>query len=56
MTYNFFSMDQEQLGYIVFCGTRKANGVQGLRFIVQSAKHPSEVEERIELFITSMVV
>lgn len=46
----------EQLGYIVFCGARKANGVQGIRFIVQSAKHPAFVEERIESFLTSMVV
>lgn len=45
---------QEQLGYIVFCGTRRANGVQGLRIIVQSNKHPSHVEERIEVFIESM--
>ena len=29
---------QEQLGYIVFSGVRRANGVQGLRFIVQSEK------------------
>lgn len=47
---------QEQLGYIVFCGARKANGVQGIRFIVQSAKHPAFVEERIECFLSSMVV
>lgn len=45
---------QEQLGYIVFCGTRKANGVQGLRIIVQSNKHPLHVEERIEVFIEGM--
>jgi hypothetical protein len=31
---------QEQLGYIVFSGLRRSNGVQGLRFIVQSEKHP----------------
>ena len=29
---------QEQLGYIVFSGVRRAHGVQGLRFIVQSEK------------------
>lgn len=45
---------QEQLGYIVFCGTRKANGVQGLRIIVQSNKHPTHVEERIEVFLDGM--
>lgn len=47
---------KEQLGYIVFCASRKANGAQGIRFIVQSAKHPSYVEERIELFLDSMKV
>lgn len=47
---------KEQLGYIVFCGSRKANGVQGIRFIVQSAKHPAFVEGRIELFLENMTV
>ncbi|KAG4071853.1 hypothetical protein HA402_006014 [Bradysia odoriphaga] len=46
---------KEQLGYIVFCGARKANGVHGIRFIVQSAKHPVFVEERIKVFLDSMV-
>lgn len=31
---------QEQLGYIVFAGVRKANGAKGLRILVQSTKHP----------------
>lgn len=47
---------KEQLGYIVFCASRKANGVQGIRFIVQSVKHPLYVEERIETFLDSMTV
>lgn len=47
---------KEQLGYIVFCGARKANGVQGIRIIVQSVKHPAIVEERIESFLDSMEV
>jgi insulysin len=47
---------QEQLGYIVFCGVRKTNGVQGIRIIVQSAKHPSYVETRIESFLKNMTV
>lgn len=47
---------KEQLGYIVFCGARKANGVHGIRFIVQSAKHPAFVEERIKIFLDNMVV
>lgn len=45
---------KEQLGYIVFCGSRKSNGVQGIRVIVQSAKHPAFVEERIENFLNGM--
>lgn len=47
---------KEQLGYIVFCGSRKSNGVQGVRIIVQSNKHPGFVEERIESFLDSMIV
>lgn len=47
---------QEQLGYIVFCGPRKANGAHGLRFIVQSTKHPSYIEDRIEKFLIHMEV
>ncbi|XP_063697164.1 insulin-degrading enzyme [Culicoides brevitarsis] len=45
---------QEQLGYIVFCGTRRNCGAQGIRIIVQSNRHPAYVEERIETFLTSM--
>eukprot|EP00794_Sanderia_malayensis_P007262 gene7262-8072_t len=44
---------QEQLGYIVFSGIRRANGVQGLRFIIQSEKVPSMLDERIEDFLKS---
>jgi insulysin len=47
---------QEQLGYIVFSGVRKANGAKGLRILVQSTKHPQYVEGRIEKFLGSMVV
>lgn len=47
---------KEQLGYIVFCASRKANGVQGIRFIIQSARHPKYVEERIEVFLDNMTV
>uniref|UniRef100_A0A1Y1LI14 Insulin-degrading enzyme n=1 Tax=Photinus pyralis TaxID=7054 RepID=A0A1Y1LI14_PHOPY len=46
---------KEQLGYIVFSGIRKANGVQGLRVIVQSDKHPSIVDGRIEEFLHGML-
>lgn len=45
---------KEQLGYIVFSGIRKSNGVQGLRVIVQSDKHPQYLDERIESFIEEM--
>lgn len=47
---------KEQLGYIVFCGPRRANSVQGIRFIVQSTRHPAAVEERIECFLDGMQV
>ncbi|BFF98691.1 insulin-degrading enzyme [Drosophila madeirensis] len=42
---------KEQLGYIVFSGVRKVNGANGIRIIVQSAKHPTFVEDRIENFL-----
>lgn len=47
---------QEQLGYIVFSGVRKANGAKGLRVLIQSTKHPEYVETRIEKFLASMIV
>ncbi|CRK98493.1 CLUMA_CG011850, isoform A, partial [Clunio marinus] len=46
---------QEQLGYIVFSGVRKANGAKGLRILVQSTKHPEFVESRIENFLNLMI-
>jgi len=45
---------KEQLGYIVFSGLRRANGVQGLRIIVQSERHPAYVDDRIEQFLLQM--
>ncbi|XP_063543756.1 insulin-degrading enzyme [Cydia strobilella] len=42
---------KEQLGYIVFSGVRRSNGVQGLRVIVQSDRHPAYLEQRIESFL-----
>lgn len=47
---------KEQLGYIVFSGVRRSNGVQGLRIIVQSDRHPNYLDNRIEEFIKSMEV
>jgi insulysin len=54
----FFALyvNQEQLGYIVFSGIRRSNGVQGLRVIVQSERHPSYVDQRVEAFLTKMEV
>lgn len=46
---------EEQLGYIVFCGSRKANGATGIRIIVQSSKSPIYVEQRIENFLCKML-
>ncbi|CAI5653427.1 insulin-degrading enzyme isoform X2 [Oreochromis niloticus] len=45
---------KEQLGYIVFSGPRRANGVQGLRFIIQSEKAPHYLESRVEAFLCAM--
>ncbi|XP_050068386.1 insulin-degrading enzyme [Anopheles maculipalpis] len=46
---------KEQLGYVVYCRSRKANGICGLRIIVQSLRHPTYVEERIENFLNNML-
>lgn len=45
---------KEQLGYIVVSGVRRANGVQGLRFIIQSDKAPTYLDTRIENFLITM--
>ncbi|XP_051504314.1 insulin-degrading enzyme isoform X2 [Myxocyprinus asiaticus] len=45
---------KEQLGYIVFSGPRRANGIQGLRFIIQSEKAPHYLESRVEAFLKTM--
>ncbi|KAI8483051.1 hypothetical protein Bbelb_392070 [Branchiostoma belcheri] len=45
---------QEQLGYIVFSGVRRANSVQGLRFILQSDRQPAYLDERVEVFVQKM--
>ncbi|XP_065556618.1 insulin-degrading enzyme-like [Artemia franciscana] len=42
---------QEQLGYIVFSGKRRGNGVQGLRIIIQSERHPEFLDGRVEAFL-----
>lgn len=42
------------LGYIVFSGPRRANGIQGLRFIIQSEKPPHYLESRVEAFLITM--
>jgi secreted Zn-dependent insulinase-like peptidase len=56
LKYIFFFTYQEQLGYIVFSGIRRSNGVQGLRVIVQSERHPSYVDQRVEAFLATMEV
>lgn len=45
---------QEQLGYIVFSGVRRAHGVQGLRFIVQSEKPRMESNNSSRFIIFSL--
>ncbi|XP_078036268.1 insulin degrading metalloproteinase isoform X2 [Augochlora pura] len=46
---------KEQLGYILFSNVRRTNIVQGLIILVQSDKHPKYVEQRIDIFLQSMV-
>ncbi|KHJ91249.1 peptidase M16 inactive domain protein [Oesophagostomum dentatum] len=41
----------EQLGYIVWTGSRLSSGTLGLQFIVQGPKNPDFVLERIEAFL-----
>ncbi|WKY12611.1 hypothetical protein Q1695_003870 [Nippostrongylus brasiliensis] len=41
----------EQLGYIVWTGSRLNAGTLGLQFIVQGPKHPDHILERIEAFL-----
>ena len=38
----------------MFSGPRRANGVQGLRFIIQSEKAPHYLESRVEAFLRAM--
>lgn len=38
----------------MFSGPRRANGVQGLRFIIQSEKAPHYLESRVEAFLCTM--
>ncbi|KAK3874449.1 hypothetical protein Pcinc_020613 [Petrolisthes cinctipes] len=45
---------KEQLGYIVWCGIRRANGTQGLRVIIQGDQHPQYLDSRIEAFLQKM--
>ena len=45
---------KEQLGYVVWCGMRRKASVQGLRVLIMSDKHPSYLDERIELFLETM--
>lgn len=42
---------QEQLGYIVWSGVRRSNGVQGLRVLIQSEKEPALLDSRVEKFL-----
>lgn len=51
--WHFFPLSTPA-GYIVFSGPRRANGVQGLRFIIQSEKAPHYLESRVEAFLCTM--
>uniref|UniRef100_A0A668VIZ8 Insulin-degrading enzyme n=1 Tax=Oreochromis aureus TaxID=47969 RepID=A0A668VIZ8_OREAU len=41
-------------GYSVHSGPRRANGVQGLYFLIQSEKAPHYLESRVEAFLCAM--
>lgn len=43
---------KEQLGYVVFSGTRATSTTIGYRFIIQSEKNPTYLEERIDNFLS----
>ncbi|KAG5669690.1 hypothetical protein PVAND_017573 [Polypedilum vanderplanki] len=45
---------QEQQGYLVDCIVRRVNGTQGIKFVVESSKHPEYIEERIKIFLITM--
>lgn len=47
---------QEQQGYLVDCLIRRANGAQGIKFVVESTKHPEYIEQRISNFLKMMTV
>jgi secreted Zn-dependent insulinase-like peptidase len=47
---------QEQQGYVVDSLVRRANGAQGIKFVVESSKHPDYIEPRIVRFLDAMTV
>ena len=47
---------KEQLGYIVFSGTKVQTGMVGFRVLVQSERDPVYLEERVEAFLSSVKV
>lgn len=51
-----FVLLQEQQGYLVDCLVRRVNGSQGIKFVVESTKHPDYIEQRISRFLSSMTV
>jgi insulysin len=50
------SIFQEQQGYVVDSLIRRANGAQGIKFVVESSKHPDYIEPRIVRFLEAMTV
>ncbi|KAI9733464.1 MAG: Insulinase (Peptidase M16) [Claussenomyces sp. TS43310] len=44
---------KEQLGYVVFSGSRPTATTMGFRFIIQSERPPAYLEGRIEAFLTA---
>ena len=47
---------KEQLGYIVFSGTRTFATTMGYRVLIQSERHPPYLEERIDAFLDKVML
>jgi insulysin len=47
---------KEQLGYLVWSGTKRQTGIMGWRCVVQGSHHPSHVETRIEAFLDKIMM
>lgn len=49
-----FKSSQEQQGYLVDCLIRRSNNTHGIKFVVESTKHPEYIDQRITSFLATM--